>query len=268
MRSQRFILTLKWNPATSAAGARKAAGGFLRYIQYRDHHEKEERSRDVDGLLRYVAWRDRATATERLFNDKGAAHDRDRQALADFIGRSVKGIENRPAGRWPERACYRLILSPEDARGLDLRRLTGAAMEQLRQDVGTELPPWIAAEHRNTAHPHIHVVLAARREEEPGRFRSVLITRARLARMKEAVAREIERERGERYREHRHRANRLERLIRRPHARSSARQLAVELHLFHSSSLLSYSVARAAARMARRYQRELEREAERELMAR
>ena len=267
MRSQRFVLTLKWNPVTTADGVRKAAGGFLRYIQYRDHHEKEEKARDVDGLLRYVAWRDRATATERLFKHDGPATDRDRQALADFIGRSVQGLERRES-RWPQRACYRLILSPEDARGLDLRRLTLSAMGQLGRDGGGQTPPWIAAEHRNTAHPHVHVVMAARREEDPGRFRSVLITRPRLARMKEAIALEIERQRGERYREHRHRAGRLGRLVRRHHRRSAARQLAVELHFFQTSSLLAYSVARSAARLARRYQRELEREAEREAMAR
>src|SRR5207302_4436832 len=83
----------------------------------------------------------------------------------------------------------------EHAQGLDLRRLTLAAMSQLEKDLGTYLPPWLAAEHRNTAHPHVHVVLAARREVAPGEFRALMLTKPRLARMKEALAHEIERQR-------------------------------------------------------------------------
>ncbi len=68
-------------------------------------------------------------------------------------------------------------------------------MASLDQDAGG-LGPWLAAEHRNTAHHHVHVVLAARREVAPGRFRAVLVTRARLERMKQAMRHEIERQRG------------------------------------------------------------------------
>jgi hypothetical protein len=60
---------------------------------------------------------------------------------------------------------------------------------------GERLPPWFAAEHRNTAHHHVHIVLAARREVAPGRFNTVLITRARLQRMKEVIKGELERQR-------------------------------------------------------------------------
>ena len=74
-------------------------------------------------------------------------------------------------------------------------------MSQLEQDTGHRLPPWIAAEHRNTAHPHVHVILAARREEERGRFRELRISPRRLARMKESLTHELERQRGERTQE-------------------------------------------------------------------
>src|SRR5207248_6449151 len=67
------------------------------------------------------------------------------------------------------RAAYRMVLSPERADGLDLKALTGAAMAQLGRDVGAT-PPWIAAIHRNTKHPHVHIVMAARRELAPGLF--------------------------------------------------------------------------------------------------
>jgi hypothetical protein len=91
-----------------------------------------------------------------------------------------------------------MVLSPEDARGLDLRAITRETLAQLERDTGAKLPPWIAAEHRNTVHPHTHVVLPARRGAEPGRFRTVLITRRRLERMKAAMRFEIARQRGER----------------------------------------------------------------------
>ena len=38
MRSQRSVLTLKYTPVSVAGGVRKAVGGFLRYVQYRDQH--------------------------------------------------------------------------------------------------------------------------------------------------------------------------------------------------------------------------------------
>lgn len=58
------------------------------------------------------------------------------------------------------------------------------------------LPPWIAAEHRNTGHPHVHVVLPAFREVRPECFRQIIVTKPRLASMKAAMTREIERQRG------------------------------------------------------------------------
>jgi hypothetical protein len=70
-------------------------------------------------------------------------------------------------------------------------------MKQLEEDSGAGgIGPWMAAEHRNTAHHHVHIVLAARRELTPGRFQTVLITRPRLQRMKEAIGNEIDRQRG------------------------------------------------------------------------
>jgi hypothetical protein len=88
-----------------------------------------------------------------------------------------------------------MVLSPEHAEGLDLKALTRAAMEQLGRDAGST-PPWIAAIHRNTRHPHVHVVMAARRELEPGHFKSVVINPARLSRMKLAINDELSLQRG------------------------------------------------------------------------
>jgi monoamine oxidase len=69
-------------------------------------------------------------------------------------------------------------------------------MKQLEADAGPGgLGPWFAAEHRNTAHHHVQVVLAARREIAPGRFSTLIINRARLQQMKEAIWADIEHQR-------------------------------------------------------------------------
>ena len=87
-----------------------------------------------------------------------------------------------------------MVLSPERAEGLDLKALTRAAVDQLGRDAGGT-PPWIAAIHRNTKHPHVHIVMAARREIKGGHFRTVVINPTRLAQMKSAVSNELSRQR-------------------------------------------------------------------------
>src|SRR5438067_2498047 len=95
MRSQKSILSLKWTPANAKGGVRRAVGGFLRYVQYRDHHEDVSPPKDVDGMLRYVAYRDAASPQGRLFTATDQAGDRERLQLADHIARSVAGLEQR-----------------------------------------------------------------------------------------------------------------------------------------------------------------------------
>jgi hypothetical protein len=203
MRSTRSVLALKYTPVSVMGGVRKAVGGFLRYVQYRDQHVEPERDGGLDAYVRYVAHRDRTSPSGRVFGPAGSPTGVDRKQLVAYITRSTKGLPpkwvERGGGKREDRqrAAYTFVLSPEDWRGLDLRSLTRAAMKQLEDDAGAGgIGPWFAAEHRNTAHHHVHIVLAARRELEPGRFQTVLITRARLQQMKEAIGREIDRQRG------------------------------------------------------------------------
>ena len=202
MRSARSILALKYTPVSVAGGVRKAVGGFLRYVQFRDQHAEPEAA-GLDAFVRYVAHRDRTSPGGRVFGPDQNSIEVDGRRLVDYVARSINGL----APKWvqgadgklvdQQRAVYQLILSPEDWRGLDLRRVALAAMKQLEEDAGPGgIGPWFAAEHRNTAHHHVHIVLAARRELEPGKFQTVLTTRSRLQRMKEAIGREIERQRG------------------------------------------------------------------------
>ena len=196
---ERSILAVAYTPVSGTCSAKRAVAGFLKYVQHRDQHPEPKRA--VDGLLKYVAHRDRSGSNARLFNRDGRVTDEHRRWLAAYVGRSVA---NLPQQRWQNaeglgtdrrRAAYRFVLSPENASGLDLAQLTRAAMTLLEMDAGG-IGPWLAAEHRNTAHPHVHIVLAARREIAPGHYRAVMLTRPRLQRMKDAIAREIERQRG------------------------------------------------------------------------
>jgi len=200
VRSGRAILSLRYTPVSVAGGVRRAVGGFLRYVQHRDQHIDAPSGDGLDGLMRYVSHRDRTTRGGRVFG-RSSGLEVDRKQLVDHVARSIKGV----APRWvkgrngklidQQRAVYTFVFSPEDWRGLDLRRMARVAMTSLDEDAGG-LGPWLAAEHRNTAHHHVHVVLAARREVAPGRFRAVLVTRARLERMKQAMRLEIDRQRG------------------------------------------------------------------------
>jgi len=196
---ERSILAVAYTPVSGASSAKRAVAGFLKYVQHRDQHPEPKPA--VEGLLKYVAHRDRSGSNARLFNREGKVTDEHRRWLAAYVGRSVAGLE---AQRWQKpgeaavdrrRAAYRFVLSPEIASGLDLAALTRAALAQLEADAGG-IGPWLAAEHRNTAHPHVHIVLAARHEIAPGRYRTVMLTRPRLQRMKDAIGREIERQRG------------------------------------------------------------------------
>ena len=250
MKSTRAILSVRYSPAVGGLG--KSVGGFLRYIQHRDHVQRGEEGKGVAGLVRYVAYRDQASPEGRLFSRQGTAGTKERKELVRHVRRSLP--DARPDSRkTPTRAVYRFVLSPEDARGLDLRQLARTTMGRLEQEAGP-LPPWIAAEHRNTAHPHVHIVMAARREVAPGQFRGVMVTRQRLQAMKDATRGEIERQRGERSHS-RPLERRLQELLtptrrrRRPTVRlSPARQL-----------------DRALRRAAARYRYEAELEAERQV---
>jgi type IV secretory pathway VirD2 relaxase len=60
---------------------------------------------------------------------------------------------------------WRLILSPEDHERVNLPEHTRAVMAQMEQDLGTELR-WVAIQHKNTPHQHVHIFLRGVRLEE------------------------------------------------------------------------------------------------------
>ncbi len=201
--SERCIVRVKFTPAAAVAEVRRAVGGFLRYVQHRDLHpeaESERADREVAGLLKYVAYRDQASARAELFGPDGMVGTQGRKALAEFVARSLESskpqLYRARSGSLMDRrrAVSRFVISPEHATGLDLERLTRAAVRGLEAEAGVSGVRWIAAIHRNTRHRHVHLVVAGMHQTETGIVR-LDITKRRLAAIKEAVGLEIERQR-------------------------------------------------------------------------
>lgn len=64
-----------------------------------------------------------------------------------------------------DRHHFRFIVSPEDAAELgDLRAYTRDLMATAERDLGTRLD-WVAVDHWNTEHPHIHVLVRGRADD-------------------------------------------------------------------------------------------------------
>jgi type IV secretory pathway VirD2 relaxase len=102
---------------------------------------------------RYLA---RESAT--LENDvKAVGFNRENDGID--IARQLEGWQ----GAGDER-MFKLIVSPEFGDRLELSRLTRGLIEQMGEDLGTDLE-WVAVEHHNTEHPHVHVVVRGVRSD-------------------------------------------------------------------------------------------------------
>lgn len=111
-----------------AAGKSGKAAAHLRYIQ------RDGTSRDGERGRLYSATEDRADGD--AFLDRGK----------------------------DDRHQFRFIVSQED--GVEIEDLTGHTrdlMRQLEADLGTKLD-WVAVNHFNTGHPHVHVIVNGRDE--------------------------------------------------------------------------------------------------------
>src|SRR5260370_26285876 len=64
-----------------------------------------------------------------------------------------------------DRHHFRFIVSPDDAGELsNLRSFTRELMDQAARDLGTRLD-WVAVDHWNTEHPHIHILVRGRADD-------------------------------------------------------------------------------------------------------
>ncbi|KAB2676088.1 relaxase/mobilization nuclease domain-containing protein [Brucella tritici] len=85
----------------------------------------------------------------RLFGP--GTEDADGRALAERCG--------------DDRHHFRFIISPDDAPEMsDLRSFTRDLVGQMEKDLGTRLD-WVAVDHWNTQHPHIHLIVRGVRDD-------------------------------------------------------------------------------------------------------
>jgi type IV secretory pathway VirD2 relaxase len=100
---------------------------------------------------------------------ESAAHENPAEGVG--FGRADQGIdiESRLENwqRAGDERMWKLIISPEFGDLADLRRLTTDLMERVEKDLGTDLE-WVAVEHHNTEHPHVHVVVRGLRSDGAG----------------------------------------------------------------------------------------------------
>nr|WP_313372896.1 DUF3363 domain-containing protein [Brucella intermedia] len=80
------------------------------------------------------------------------------------------GTENADARAFAERCGddrhhFRFIVSPYDAPDMaDLRSFTRDLVGQMEKDLGTKLD-WVAVDHWNTEHPHVHLIVRGVRDD-------------------------------------------------------------------------------------------------------
>ena len=126
---------------------------FMRRVLVKSHIQRLAGSgAKVQALhLKYIERDSAAKDGERgrLFNKNSMDTDRDA-----FMERSQD-----------DRHQFRIIISPEDAGQLsDLTSYTRDLVRDMEKDLGTSLD-WVAANHYDTAQPHIHLVIRGKRED-------------------------------------------------------------------------------------------------------
>jgi hypothetical protein len=105
----------------------------------------------------------RAAAHLRYIQRDGTSRDGERGRLYSATQDRTDGDAFLDRGR-DDRHQFRVIVSPEDGAELgDLSGFTRDLMTKLEGDLGTKLD-WVAVNHFNTGHPHVHVIINGRDE--------------------------------------------------------------------------------------------------------
>ena len=125
------------------------------------------RSRSVLVKARVVRHRAKATSLSAhlsYLRRDGVTRDGASGKMFDGAGdeANARGFAERCQG---DRHHFRFIVSPDDAVQLaDLRAFTRDLMGEMARDLATEID-WVAIDHWNTEHPHIHVLLRGRTDD-------------------------------------------------------------------------------------------------------
>ena len=133
---------------TLSGGWRHSAAGVRRVVVKTRYVQSAGKSGKGTAHLRYIQ-RD------------GTARDGERGRLYSATEDRADGDSFLDRGK-DDRHQFRFIVSPEDAADLaDLTGYTRDLMAQVETDLGTKLD-WVAVNHHNTGHPHVHVIVNGR----------------------------------------------------------------------------------------------------------
>jgi type IV secretory pathway VirD2 relaxase len=106
-----------------------------------------------------------ADAHIRYLQREGTTRDGERGRLYGTGTDAADGNDFMERGR-EDRHQFRFIVAPEDGDRLsDLRGFTRDVMRQMQEDLGTRLE-WVAVDHFNTGHPHSHVIVRGRDDQD------------------------------------------------------------------------------------------------------
>jgi type IV secretory pathway VirD2 relaxase len=125
------------------------------------------RSRNVAVKARVVRHSSKAAPLSRhlsYLERDGVTRDGARGKLFDAKGEAADGRAFAERSR-DDRHHFRFIVAPEDAGEIgNLKTFTRELMGQAERDLGTRLD-WVAVDHWNTEHPHIHVLVRGKTDE-------------------------------------------------------------------------------------------------------
>ncbi len=155
--SSRFSGARIGRGAGAAAGFAKRAHPFSKFRARRVAVKIRSVRLSANGLAK-------AKAHLRYIQRDGAERDGTPGKLYGPARDSVDGEAFLEEGK-TDRHQFRIILSPEEAGELqDLNRFTRDVMAAAERDLGTKLD-WVAVNHHDTDHPHVHVVLRGRADD-------------------------------------------------------------------------------------------------------
>jgi type IV secretory pathway VirD2 relaxase len=152
-----------------AAAKLAPAGGFgprhnARRVLVKAHLHKL-RSHGAQAAARHLRYIER----------EGVEKDGSRGRLYGPEGPAAREVFEQP--RMGERHQFRFIVSPEDARELDLTSYIRELMARVERDLGRSIE-WAAVNHHDTEHPHAHVIVrGVCREGQPLRMDRAYIAR-------------------------------------------------------------------------------------------
>ncbi|MFT8699399.1 MAG: DUF3363 domain-containing protein [Acetobacter orientalis] len=147
--------------AGKVTSARRSSFGRGRAAAHAANRLLISRSRGVVIKARVVRHAPRATplaAHLRYLRREGVTRDGDDARLFGKDSDDIRASDfaERCDG---DRHHFRFIVSPGDAPEMsDLRAFARDLMGQMESDLGTKLD-WVAVDHWNTAHPHLHVIV-------------------------------------------------------------------------------------------------------------